>query len=132
MKRNYFEVPEKFNLKEIPTTYETGMDTSMVKAELKKIRKKISKIQDMMYAHDQYSVLICIQGMDTAGKDSMIREVFKGFNARGVVVESFKTPSYKELQHDYMWRHYTRLPEKGKFTVFNRNSSLNFQAAIFP
>src|SRR5690554_7005384 len=96
MKRNYFEVPEKFNLKEIPTTYETGMDTSMVKAELKKIRKKISKIQDMMYAHDQYSVLICIQGMDTAGKDSMIREVFKGFNARGVVVESFKTPSRSE------------------------------------
>lgn len=120
MKRNYFEVPQKINLKEIPTSYETGMDTSAVKAELKKLRKKISKIQDMMYAHDQYSVLICIQGMDTAGKDSMIREVFKGFNARGVVVESFKTPSYKELQHDYMWRHYTKLPEKGKFTVFNR------------
>lgn len=120
MKRKYFKVPEDLNLKERPTTYETGLDLLSIKKELKKYRKKIAEFQDMMYANDRYSVLICFQGMDTAGKDSMIREVFKGFNARGVVVESFKTPSYKELQHDFMWRHYTKLPEKGKFTVFNR------------
>lgn len=120
MKRSYFKVPEKLNLKETPTNYDTGKTSDQVKAALKKVRKKISKLQDKMYAHDKYSVLIGIQGMDTAGKDSMIREIFKGFNARGVVVESFKTPSYKELQHDYMWRHYIKLPEKGKFTVFNR------------
>lgn len=58
--------------------------------------------------------------MDTAGKDSLIREVFKEFNARGVVVHSFKTPSSNELKHDYLWRHYIALPEKGKFSVFNR------------
>ncbi len=120
MKKSYFKVPKKLNLKETSTVFETDKTTEEIKAELKKVRKKISKIQDKMYAHDKYSVLICIQGMDTAGKDSMIREIFKGFNARGVVVESFKTPSYKELQHDYMWRHYIKLPEKGKFTVFNR------------
>lgn len=120
MKRKYFKVPEDLDLKNIATTYETGLDIVSVKKELKKYRKKIAEFQDMMYADDRYSVLICFQGMDTAGKDSMIREVFKGFNARGVVVESFKTPSYKELQHDFMWRHYTKLPEKGKFTVFNR------------
>lgn len=91
------------------------------KRELKKIRKELAKIQDKMYAHDRYSVLLCFQGMDTAGKDSLIREVFKGFNARGVDVHSFKTPTDKELQHDYMWRHYFRLPEKGKFGVFNRS-----------
>ena len=73
-----------------------------------------------MYAHNKYSVLICLQGMDTAGKDSLIREVFKDFNARGVVVHSFKTPTSKELQHDYLWRHYLALPERGKFAVFNR------------
>lgn len=120
MKRNYFEVPEKLVLKELPTNYNSGLDPLSIKKELKVLRKKISEIQDKMYAHDKYAVLICFQGMDTAGKDSMIREVFKGFNPRGVVVESFKTPSYKELQHDYMWRHYTKLPEKGKFTIFNR------------
>lgn len=72
----------------------------------------------MMYADDRYSVLICFQGMDTAGKDSMVREIFKGFNPRGVVVESFKTPSSKELQHDFMWRHYNKLPEKKVSSLF--------------
>jgi PPK2 family polyphosphate:nucleotide phosphotransferase len=73
-----------------------------------------------MYAHDKYAVLICLQGMDTAGKDSLIREVFKDFNSRGVVVHSFKVPTPKELAHDYIWRHYIALPERGKFGVFNR------------
>ncbi len=87
---------------------------------LQKIREKLSKIQAKMYAHNKYGVLICFQGMDTAGKDSLIREVFKEFNARGVVVHSFKTPNETELEHDYLWRHYLALPEKGKFSVFNR------------
>lgn len=73
-----------------------------------------------MYAHNKYSVLVCIQGMDTAGKDSLIREVFKDINARGVVVHSFKTPTSAELEHDFLWRHYIALPEKGKIAVFNR------------
>jgi PPK2 family polyphosphate:nucleotide phosphotransferase len=73
-----------------------------------------------MYAHNRYGVLVCLQGMDTAGKDSLIREVFKEINARGVVVHSFKTPHSTELEHDFLWRHYLALPEKGKFSVFNR------------
>lgn len=120
MKLKNFKVPDNLKLQDVPTTYDIDLDPLMVKKELKSYRKKLAELQDMMYADDRYSVLICFQGMDTAGKDSMIREVFKGFNARGVVVESFKTPSKKELQHDFMWRHYVKLPEKGKFTVFNR------------
>ena len=58
--------------------------------------------------------------MDTSGKDSLIREVFKDFNSRGVVVHSFKVPTEKELKHDYLWRHYLALPERGKFSIFNR------------
>lgn len=73
-----------------------------------------------MYAHDKYAVLVCIQGMDTSGKDSLIREVFKSFNARGVVSHSFKTPTELEISHDYLWRHYIALPERGKFAIFNR------------
>ena len=109
-----------FKIKEQPTDIQDEISEDEAKAELKQLRKKIAEIQDKMYAHDKYSVLICLQGMDTAGKDSLIREVFKEMNVRGVVVESFKTPTEIELQHDYLWRHEVKLPEKGKFTVFNR------------
>ncbi len=115
-----FAAKGNFKIKEHPTDIRDVIDPEFAKTELKKLRKKIAAIQDMMYAHDKYSVLICLQGMDTAGKDSLIREVFKAINVRGVLVESFKTPSEEELQHDYLWRHEIKLPEKGKFTVFNR------------
>lgn len=87
---------------------------------LEDVREKLGKLQDTLYAHGKYAVLVCLQGMDTAGKDSLIREVFKDFNARGVVVYSFKTPTALEKRHDYLWRHYIALPERGKFGVFNR------------
>ena len=90
------------------------------KKKLKKIRRKISDLQDTMYAEGKYGVLICLQGMDTSGKDSLIREVFKDVNARGVQVHSFKVPTELELKHDFMWRHYVALPPKGKIGVFNR------------
>lgn len=90
------------------------------KKELKKLRKELSELQDAMYAEGKYNVLVCLQGMDTAGKDSLIREVFKDVNARGVVVHSFKVPTSKELKHDFLWRHYIALPERGKIGVFNR------------
>lgn len=104
--------------------FPTKIDFKQTEDELKKgfkaTRKELSGLQDKMYAHNKYSVLICLQGMDTSGKDGLIREVFKEFNARGVVVHSFKTPNSSELEHDYLWRHYIALPEKGKFAVFNR------------
>ncbi|HLS38146.1 MAG TPA: PPK2 family polyphosphate kinase [Sphingobacterium bovisgrunnientis] len=114
-----FKADKNFKLKNYPTKID-DIDSDKAKKELKELRKEIAKIQDKMYAHNKYSVLICLQGMDTSGKDSLIREVFKDFNARGVVVHSFKTPTSKELQHDYLWRHYVPLPERGKFGVFNR------------
>jgi len=88
--------------------------------QLKKVRKAISKLQNTMFAEGKYSVLICLQGMDTSGKDSLIKEVFKDVNASGVVVHSFKVPSEVELKYDYLWRHYIALPERGKIGVFNR------------
>jgi len=95
-------------------------DDKIVEKQLKKVRKKLGKIQDTLYAHGKYAVLICIQGMDTAGKDSMIKEVFKDFNTSGLVVHSFKVPTPLELDHDYLWRHYIALPARGKFAIFNR------------
>jgi len=90
------------------------------KKQLKNLRKEISKLQDTMYAEGKYAVLICLQGMDTSGKDSLVREVFKEVNARGVVVHSFKIPTEIELKHDFLWRHYIALPPRGKIGVFNR------------
>lgn len=115
-----FRVDKDVRLSDLPTSL--NIDTSEKKKSkaLEKTREKLSKLQDKMYAHNRYGVLICLQGMDTAGKDSLIREVFKEFNSRGVVVHSFKTPNSTELEHDYLWRHYLALPEKGKFSVFNR------------
>jgi PPK2 family polyphosphate:nucleotide phosphotransferase len=115
-----FKIVDSFKIKNSATSYDIGADDDDVKKELKSVRKKLGKLQDTMYAHDRYAVLICLQGMDTAGKDSLIREVFKDFNSRGVVVHSFKVPTPKELAHDYIWRHYIALPERGKFGVFNR------------
>jgi PPK2 family polyphosphate:nucleotide phosphotransferase len=108
------------NLKDKATFIDLECSEKKKDKVLNKYREELSDHQDLMYAHNKYSVLICLQGMDTAGKDSLIREVFKEFNPRGVVVHSFKTPSDRELEHDYLWRHYIALPERGKYGVFNR------------
>jgi PPK2 family polyphosphate:nucleotide phosphotransferase len=115
-----FKVTNKVDLSKIPTNLNVDADDDEKEDKLDKVQKKLSELQDVMYAHNKYGVLICLQGMDTSGKDSLIREVFKEFNPRGVVVHSFKTPNSTELEHDYLWRHYLALPEKGKFAVFNR------------
>ncbi|MCH4821625.1 polyphosphate kinase 2 family protein [Gramella lutea] len=114
------KVTSKIELSGVRTRMELNESKEDIKNKMKQIRKDLGDWQDKLYAHGKYSVLICLQGMDTAGKDSLIREVFKDFNSRGVVVHSFKTPSSRELKHDYLWRHYVLLPERGKFGVFNR------------
>ncbi len=111
-----YKVTSAIKLKNLATK-EVITDASK---KIKKVRKKLSKLQDTMYAEGKYSVLVCLQGMDTAGKDSLIREVFKEFNTRGVNVHSFKVPTELELKHDFLWRHYIALPPRGKFSVFNR------------
>ena len=113
---NTYKVTEKIELKDSITK---EVDEKAVK-KLKKIRKKLSKLQDAMYAEGKFGVLICLQGMDTSGKDSLIREVFKDVNSQGIEVHSFKVPSETELKHDYIWRHYIALPAKGKIGIFNR------------
>lgn len=115
-----FKVVDPIELSKMPTLLAVDSSDEEEEDKLDNIREKLSELQDVMYAHNRYGVLICLQGMDTAGKDSLIREVFKEFNSRGVVVHSFKTPNSTELEHDYLWRHYLALPEKGKFAVFNR------------
>lgn len=114
------KITSKIKLSDLPSKLDLGADKDTTEDALRKVRRQLGKLQDTMYAHGKYSVLVCLQGMDTLGKDSLIREVFKDFNARGVEVMSFKVPTELELKHDYLWRHYLALPARGKFGVHNR------------
>ncbi|WP_396591991.1 PPK2 family polyphosphate kinase [Allomuricauda sp. R78024] len=115
-----YQAENTLKLSEISTFNDLNSSDKELKEWLEDVRKKLGKFQDTLYAHGKYGILVCLQGMDTSGKDSLIREVFKDFNARGVVVHSFKVPTELELKHDYLWRHYIALPARGKFSVFNR------------
>ena len=82
---------------------------------------KLSELQEKLYASNRYSVLIVIQAMDAAGKDSVIKHVMSGLNPQGVNVTPFKTPTHQELEHDYLWRHNIALPARGMVGIFNRS-----------
>ena len=115
-----YRVDQPIKVSNLPSFVNLEASKKEIEQSLQKTREKLGELQDTLYAHGKYAVLVCFQGMDTAGKDSLIREVFKDFNARGVVVHSFKVPTDLERNHDYLWRHYIALPARGKFGVFNR------------
>ncbi|MCX8676674.1 polyphosphate kinase 2 family protein [Apibacter sp. B3919] len=91
------------------------------KKEIKKIIKNIDYYQNILNAENKQSLLIILQGIDAAGKDSSIRAIMTGVNPQGVNVSSFKTPSSLEYEHDYLWRHIIKMPERGKIEIFNRS-----------
>lgn len=83
--------------------------------------RELSRLQDVLYAHDRYSLLIIFQAMDAAGKDGVIKHVMSGVNPQGCQVVSFKHPSAEELDHDFLWRTTRQLPERGRIGIFNRS-----------
>ncbi len=89
--------------------------------QLKQDIKELADLQYQLYAENKRSVLIVFQAMDAAGKDGSIRHVFSGLNPQGCKVYSFKSPSANELDHDYLWRHYNKLPPRGEIGIFNRS-----------
>jgi PPK2 family polyphosphate:nucleotide phosphotransferase len=96
-------------------------DKTDYKKQLKSLTKKLDDIQEKMYAHNRYGALVIFQALDAAGKDSTIKAVFKRINPHGTVFHSFKRPTSIELDHDFMWRCFKKLPERGKIGVFNRS-----------
>ena len=107
---------------ELPT--EPPKDTPNEKRLRRKLddeTEELAKWQRKLYAHDRYALLLVFQAMDAAGKDSTIRAVMSGVNPAGCQVFSFKRPSNQELDHDFLWRSATRLPERGRIGVFNRS-----------
>jgi PPK2 family polyphosphate:nucleotide phosphotransferase len=83
--------------------------------------EELRSLQDRLYAHDRYSVLVIFQAMDAAGKDGAIKHVMSGVNPQGCQVFSFKHPSAEELDHDFLWRTTRSLPERGMIGIFNRS-----------
>ena len=83
--------------------------------------ERLSNLQERLYAQDRWSVLIVLQAMDAAGKDSVIKHVLSGINPQGCEVHSFKQPSEEELAHDFLWRIAQRLPARGRIGIFNRS-----------
>ncbi len=83
--------------------------------------KVLSELQEKLYAQDRWALLLIFQAMDAAGKDSTIEHVMSGVNPQGCQVFSFKAPSAEELDHDFLWRTNTRLPERGRIGIFNRS-----------
>jgi len=124
MNTKVYKVPpgKTLNLVDFDTDY-TGKPKSKKEAGklLKKKIEQLAELQDILYAHDKYSLLLIFQAMDAAGKDSAIKHVMSGVNPQGTQVFSFKQPSSEELDHDYLWRISKSLPERGRIGIFNRS-----------
>src|SRR5262245_33590708 len=105
------------------TTDETGpfADKSAAQEKLAADVARLSELQGMLYAQNTYALLILLQGIDAAGKDSTIKHVMSGVNPLGCQVTSFKVPSAEELDHDYLWRYFRALPQRGNIGIFNRS-----------
>lgn len=88
---------------------------------LKSLQIELDELQEKMYAHNRYGLLVIFQAMDAAGKDGTLKAVFSGVNPQGMRFYSFKRPTETELEHDYLWRTNMQLPERGTITVFNRS-----------
>ena len=115
---------KKFRLKDIDPD-DTGTATSDDKSRARELLEAgvevLAELQDVLYAQDQWSILLIFQAMDAAGKDGAIKHVMSGVNPQGCQVFSFKSPSAQDLKHDYLWRCLKCLPERGRIGIFNRS-----------
>ena len=111
----------EFHLKSHKTSEKGGLDKEKGEKIIEANRKRLNDFQEKLYAQDHWSMLLVFQGMDAAGKDSAIKSVFDGVNPQGCEVTSFKQPSTKELDHDFLWRSMIALPERGRIGIFNRS-----------
>lgn len=112
---------EKIKLNEWATAPKKAIAKGDIKKEIAKDIKFLKENQEMLYAQDRRSVLILFQAMDAAGKDSMIEHVMSGVNPQGCSVTSFKSPTSRELDHDYLWRIHREVPSRGDIKIFNRS-----------
>lgn len=120
-----FRVPssQRFHLDRIDPgdTSEFAGKKAEADTRIGELRMRLDRLQELFYADHRYAMLIVLQGMDSAGKDGVIRHVFTGVNPQGVEVTSFKVPTLPELDHDFLWRVHLHTPAKGRIVIFNRS-----------
>ncbi|GAB0156033.1 polyphosphate kinase 2 family protein [Chryseobacterium sp. Alg-005] len=116
-----FLVKGKISIGKTSTEYEGRLTKEEGEELLIREKEKLRELQEKLYADGSQSLLVVLQAMDAAGKDSLIEHVFGGVNPQGCNVTSFKAPSTKEYSHDFLWRHYLALPQKGMIGIFNRS-----------
>ena len=122
LKEMHVKAGKKIKLKDFATKYK-GKELNKEDSArlLDEGRKRLAEIQDKLYAHNRFSVLIILQAMDAAGKDGAVKHIMSGFNPTGVKVFSFKAPNSHELDHDYFWRHAIAMPPRGEIAIHNRS-----------
>ncbi|MDZ7316987.1 MAG: polyphosphate kinase 2 family protein [candidate division KSB1 bacterium] len=98
-----------------------GIDKKKAEKKIEKLNDRLEALQELLYAEGKHKVLVVLQGMDTSGKDGVIRHVFDGVNPQGVRVAAFKRPTPEELAHDYLWRVHKQTPAAGEIVIFNRS-----------
>ena len=112
----------RFRLKDFDPADTSGVKSKKVaEKELPRGIQRMIDLQDKLYAQDKWAILLILQAMDAAGKDSVIKHVMSGVNPQGCEVHSFKQPSAEELDHDFMWRAAKNVPERGRIGIFNRS-----------
>lgn len=111
----------EIHLSKIATRAPKSFDKQKTQEKTEKLIGELDELQNLLYAESKHAVLIVIQGMDAAGKDGLIRDVFGKMNPQGVRVSSFKEPTERELSHDFLWRIHLEAPPKGVIQVFNRS-----------
>jgi PPK2 family polyphosphate:nucleotide phosphotransferase len=119
-----FRVAEgsRFRLKDFSAAETLGLKSKEhAQRTLERGIARLAELQEKLYAQDRWAILLILQAMDAAGKDSTIKHVMSGVNPQGCQVHSFKTPSVEELQHDFLWRTSCALPERGQIGIFNRS-----------
>jgi PPK2 family polyphosphate:nucleotide phosphotransferase len=129
-KRFFVEPDEKLRLDEIDTAY-CGKHESeeAAQGDIDRFLKQLTGLQQLLYASQEYGILIVLQALDAGGKDGTIRHVMQAFNAQGTTVASFKTPTQLEARHDFLWRVHPHAPAKGDIAVFNRS---HYEDVLWP
>jgi PPK2 family polyphosphate:nucleotide phosphotransferase len=123
IKRFRVDDPAHFRLAQFDPADTCGLelDKDDAKAMLAEDSKRLEELQERLYAQDRWAVLVVLQGIDTSGKDGVIKHVMNGINPQGCEVHPFKAPSAEELDHDFLWRAAIRLPARGDINIFNRS-----------
>lgn len=116
-----FSPHERVNLRTFDTAATNGFTREEAEGRLVELRVRLNELQNVLYADRRYALLVVLQGIDTAGKDSTINSVFEQVGPIGCSVATFKVPTPEEAGHDYLWRYWKQLPERGHITIFNRS-----------